>query len=400
MTSTETEKAVNFRPTGNAGLMLGILGMIGACALIFGGGADAKTMLHSYLFGWSLFLALALGCLGVTLLHHVTRGSWSLSILRLCEAGGGAGAFTLLAIAFLPIIAKMDVVYKKWMKFDPADTIIANKEAWLNQNAFILRFALYFLFWIGIAYFMRRSSVRQDESQDINEQHRRTNWGAPGLVLYVVSITLASTDFFMSLDPHWFSTMFGPLYMIVGANMAIALMTAVVCFNAAKAPYNTIMSKDVSRDLGNLTFAFTMLWIYFTLSQFIIIWSGNLPEFISFYDKRQHSSQFLLFLGSANVILGWFIPWMTLLAPRTKANFRLLGIVAISIFFLRFIDIYWNIMPFMRGGEVLPTYTDLVALVAIGGLWLGAFGLASAKAKLIPAHDTRLEEALSHVHAH
>jgi hypothetical protein len=91
---------------------------------------------------------------------------------------------------------------------------------------------------------------------------------------------------------------------------------------------------------------------------------------------------------------------MTLLAPRTKANFRLLGTVAISIFFLRFIDIYWNIMPFMRGGEVLPTYTDLVALVAIGGLWLGAFGLASAKAKLIPAHDTRLEEALSHVHAH
>ena len=400
MSVATAEQKVSFRGAGNAGFIVGLLGTAGAMALMFGGDkALGKTMTHSWVFAWGVFMALVLGCFGLTLLHHTVRGSWGQAVIRIFEAGGGALALFVMALLFLPIAANFGVPYGKWWPMPVDDKYVVHKEVWLNPLGFGVRFAIYFLIWIGLAWGLRKSSLRQDANGDINEQQRRTNWSAPALVIYVLTITLASTDWFMSMDPHWFSTIYGPLYMIVGANLALGLATAIVCVNAKKSPYNEVVSGNLTKDLGNLCFAFTMLWIYFSLSQFLIIWSGNLPEFTSFFYKRQYDSQFLLILGAVNVVFGWFVPWMALLAPRTKKSLQLLLFVSSGIVLMRLIDLYWNIMPFMRKGDVLPFWTDAVALVAVGGFWLWAFGKTSAQADLLPQHDMRLQEALRHEHA-
>ncbi|MBL8059207.1 MAG: hypothetical protein JNK63_00660 [Chthonomonas sp.] len=393
------EKA-KFGHLGNLGLLMGVLFGGTALALMFGGDkAMGAEMVRSWTWAWGVFMALTLGSLGMALLSYITRGAWSQSVLRLFEAGGGAKTLFIMALLFLPVAANFGVPYYKWFPLQVHDEYMVTKAQWLNPQGFGIRFGIYFLIWMYLAARLRKSSLRQDESREIREQHFRTNLASPGMVVFILSVTLAATDWFMSMDPHWFSTMYGPLFIIVSANMALALATFIVCRNAKKEPYNQIVSEDLTKDLGNLNFMMTMLWIYFSLSQFIIIWSGNLPEFTSFYYKRQVESQFLLILGAVNVVFGWLIPWTALLAPRTKRNLSLLAFTAAAIFLMRFIDLYWTIMPFMRGGQVLPIWTDLLAILSIGSFWMWMFGKTTTEAELLPAHDTRLQEALHHEHA-
>ena len=388
-----------FGPLGNMGLLLGLIFGAAGLAVMFGDKTLGPEMVRSWTWAWGSFIALTLGCLGMTLLSHVTRGNWSQSVLRIFEAGGGVKALLLMVILFLPIAANFGVPYAKWYPLQAHDEYMVTKAQWLNPTGFAIRFFIYFVLWIFLAGKLRASSLRQDESREIKEQHFRTNLASPGLVFFILSVTLASTDWFMSMDPHWFSTMYGPIYIVVAANMALGLATLLVCLNAKKYPYNQIVSEDLTRDLGNMNFMMTMLWIYFVLSQFIIIWSGNLAEFTSFYYKRQVESQFLLFLGAFNILFGWLVPWTALIAPRTKKHLSLLAWTAGGIFVMRFVDMYWTIMPFMRGGLVLPSWTDLLAVLGIGGLWLWAFGKTTTETELLPAHDTRLQEALHHEHA-
>lgn len=396
---TAPAKPLSFKALGNAGFLVGLLGGATLIGVALSDKMALKNVIHSWTFAWAFVMALALGCFGFTLLHHTVRGSWGAAVIRLFEAGGGALALFVMALLFIPIAMNLTIPYDKWVNIPAGDTMVLHKEVWLNPLGFGVRFCIYFAIWIGLAWGLRKSSMRQDANGDINEQHRRTNWSAIGLVIFVLSVTLAATDWFMSMDPHWFSTIFGPLYMIVGANMALALCTAIVCLNRERAPYRDVVSKDLTRDLGNLCFAFTMLWIYFSLSQFLIIWSGNLPEFTSFYYRRQYESTFLLGLGAANVIFGWFIPWLALLAPRTKAGPKLLITVCLGIVGMRVIDIYWTVMPFMRKGDALPVWTDGVALLTMLGFWLWAFGKTTEAAPLVPNYDTRLQEALHYEHA-
>lgn len=395
------ESVKNFGKLGNLGLLMGGLLSIASLAVMFGSGKEmGATMVQSWTWAWGVFIALTLGCFGLTLLIHVTRGSWGQAVLRLVEAGGGALALFTMALLFIPVALNFGIPYAKWFPLQTHDEYMVTKSVWLNAPSFGIRFAIYFLIWIVLAWKLRASSIREDSSRDLKEQQMRTNWSAIGLVIFFLTVTLgAATDWFMSMDPHWFSTIFGPLFVIVAANMALGLMTLLVCLNAKKSPYNEIVGGDLTKDLGNLCFMFTMLWIYFSLSQFLIIWSGNLPEFTSFYYKRQYDSQFLLWLGAVNVVCGWFIPWMALLAPRTKRKLSLLAWVAGSIFVMRMIDIYWTVMPFMRGGQVLPSWTDGLALLSVGGIWLWAFGKSTNQTTLLPAHDTRLQEVLHHEHA-
>jgi len=396
--TTSTQPEMNYGRIGSLGFILGLIGLLACLAVMYGGDkAMATNMMHSWMFGWAFWLALTLGCLGFTLLHHVVRGSWGQAVIRIFEAGGGVFALGTIAVLFAPIYLHLDKFYGMWVHPEPGDKIVAAKAVYMTPVAFLGRFIVFFAIWMAFAAVLRRSILRQDKTGDLNQQHFRTNLSAPGLVLYVITLTLATTDWFMSMDAHWMSTMFGPLYMIVCANLAIGFAAAVVCFNSNKAPYNAIMSKDLTRDFGNVTFMFVMLWVYFMLSQFIIIWHGNLPEYTSYYYKRQYESGFLLALGAINIVFGWFVPWMTLLSPKIKTLPKAVGQVAVFIFLMRIIDVYWNIMPFLRGGYVYPMWTDLVAFITIGGWWLFAFGKTASQASILPEHDTRLQEAIAHV---
>lgn len=383
---------MNFARLGNTGTILGILGLA-ACAVCF---AVAKeTFYSSYLFAYMFWISLTLGCLGLAKLHHTVRGSWGLAVLRLFEAGASPMMFVIFAILFAPILYGMGDIYHHWMHPEAGDMVLAHKAAYLNQKAFILRGIGYFVVWIGFASFFRSSSRKQDETKDASLGALRSSVGAGSLIAFVLTLTFAITDWVMSLDPHWYSTIYGFLFVVYSALAALSLVTFIVTRYANAEPYSRVVTPALQKDLGNLMFMFTMLWGYMTLSQFLIIWSGNLPELTPYFATRNMAGWNIL--GAFNVFTAFFVPWLTLLSPRVKRNTNSLMWVAVLVFLMRIPDWYWVIIPFFRHTFA---WTDAVTFVALGAVWFAIFGREAAQVALLPSHDERLVEAKRNLEAH
>lgn len=381
---------VNYGPMGNASVLVGFLGAIAMGAGIFSG----KEGKHAYMFGFTCFAAMVIGCLGLTLLHHICRGSWSLSVLRIFEAGGGPVAVGSLAIAFIPIWLMRNDFYHHWIHPEhPFSHWV--KRAYFTETSWTIRAVMFLGIWFAISLAMRNSTRRQDKSGAINEQHFRTNYGVFSLILFILTVTFAITDWVMSMDPHWTSSIYGVWFVISGALMALTFATALVCINRNKAPYTEIMSHHLTKDLGNMCFTLTMLWAYFTLSQWLIIWSGNLPEFTSYYVTRNFKEQGFLILGGLNVIIGFFICWFGFLSPRVKRKPRMLITFCIIACIVRFFDLYYNVMPFMRTSF---SFWDPIALAGFAAIWLAIFGKQSTGAAILPEYDNRLQEIAHNAH--
>jgi hypothetical protein len=385
------------------GMMAGLLGLVLLVVLVVAM-VNPATRLHTleaYLFALIFWVCVPLGCLGWTLMHHTVRGRWGLSVLRLFEAGGGPLAMLAMAALFIPVILAVAMgggLLYEWT--DAAlvarDHVLHHKAPYLNQPFFIIRFVLYFAIWAGFAAFLRSSTLRQESSNDVREQHRRTNWSAPGLVAFVLTVTFAFTDWVMSLQPHWFSTIYGAWFVVGQGLMALSLVTWILAANAHKEPYRRIVSPNLTRDLGNLLLAFTMLWAYTSLSQYLIIWSGNMPEFNEYYVRRSLGGW--NFIGLTLIVGQFFIPFMLLLSPKTKRIPASLAKVAAWIFFMRLIDMYNTVVPAFhdRNSPLQLGWQEPVALVAIGAIWLAAFAAQIKKAPLLPTHDPRLFEEPHH----
>jgi len=369
------------------GFLIGILGLA-ACGYAYT--TNPETVLQSYLFGFIFWITVTLGMFGLTLLIHSIRGSWGMSVIRLYEAGGGPASFVTMAILFIPLAIGMSSLYANWI--DPVPGAHFN-HTWLTQSGFLIRTAIYFLFWILISAILYRSARTQDRTQDPSEAIKRTNLSSPMIVAFVVSVTLCMTDWVMSLAAPWTSTIFGVWFVVSGGLAGLCFGAAVVMGNAKKEPYAGIVTPNLVKDLGNLIMAFTMLWAYMTLSQYIIIYSGNLPELVSYYINRQNGG--FNALGGLVVVFSFFVPFVILLAPRTKRLPRLLFMVACWLLLMRVLDIYWNVIPAFpnRGGSVTPEWTDFAALFGIGGIWLGVFSLQVRRSLLLPQYDERLEIA-------
>lgn len=369
-----------------------ILGILGLAALGYGYTTMPAETLQSYLFGFIFWMVVTLGFFGLTLFHHTIRGSWGTAVIRIFESGGGPIGFLLMGLFFVPIVMNMPTLYSAWMapNHNPA---LHFKASYLNQNAWIIRSVIYFVLWIAISAFLRKSELGQDRTDDPNEASKRTNLSAPMLVFFVISCTLAFTDWVMSLQPTWTSTMYGVWFVVSSALAGVCLGAILVMGNAQKKPYSEIVTPNLVKDFGNLIVAFTMFWAYVTLSQFLIIYSGNLPELVTYYVNRRNGG--FNELGAIIVIFSFFVPFTILLAPRTKRIARNLLWVAVWLFFMRVLDMYWNVIPAFadRGEMVTPKWTDLAAFVGIGGIWFGVMTAQLRRIPLLPKYDTRLREA-------
>jgi len=385
-------KAIGLDKIGSVGLILGIVGLV---ALGFGFSQNMTEGLQAYIFGYSFWLILSIGALGVTTLHHTVRGAWGLSILRLLEAASGAIMWLFLAVGFIPIAANLGAVYK-WV--DPAymaeSASLERKMFFLNPQGFFTRLVVYLLIYGIYAYFMRKSSVLQDANNDNRLAQTRTNWSAPYLAIFGLTTTLLSTDIWMSLNPHWFSHIFGAIFIVSGALMTFALCNMIVMRNADKSPYADVMNKGLSKDLGNFMFMFTCVWAYFSFSQYVIIYSGNLPEFTSFFVDRR-SPQWGM-VGLCLMFFSFLATFIVLLSPKVKATPKYLFWVAVWIFFWRVVDVYWVVMPFMRNEGFHVSPYDLCAWAGVGGFWMFIFSKVTQQASLLPTHDPRLVEAYEH----
>ncbi len=375
-----------------------IAGVVGLAATGAGFAMDHHHFYQAYLIAYVFWASVALGSLGLMMLHHLSRGAWGLVIRRQLEAASATIPF--LAVAFIPIALGMSDLYH-WTDTAAvaADPILSMKAPYLNREFFLLRNVFYFLVWGVLAWRIRALSAEQDRTGDAKLFTRLQGWSAIGFLLLALTMTFASVDWVMSLDPHWFSSLYG-LWFFAGTGLSALTFTILVAnWLAEREPMNKVFVRSHFHDYGKLLFAFTMLWAYLSFSQMLLIWSGNLPEEITFYLPRMRGAWTA---ASVFLLLGHFIlPFLILLSASLKQRRKRLMKVAAWLLCMRWFDIYWNVVPTLQAhhGEFHPfagIWIDLAAVIGLGGVWIWIFWGLLAKRPLLPVNDPYLAETLGY----
>lgn len=373
------------------------VGVAALAAGVVGFTQSRELFWQGYLLGWVFCAAFTLGCFALMLLHNMIRGNWSLSILRIVEAGGGPGALLFTLALYAPVLLFGLHDLYPWAHIQ-GDHLIEAKRWWLNTPFFVARTVAYFLIWIAFAGALRRSSLEQDRTGDARLVDRRASIAAPGLVVFVITLTLAVTDWVMSLDPHWWSTIYGIWFLVCCGLSGMSLATLVVLLLSHRKPFSDIVTPGLSRDYGNVLLALTLFWAYISVSQFLIIYSGNLPEETRYFLRRMSGGWHAV--GTFLVIFQFFGPFLLLLSGRTKRTYGYLIGVAVWMVFMRMVDMLWTIIPFFGPHELATrvstpaqplSWVHVAMMAGMGGIWLCFFFWQWLAAPVVPRHFAHVE---------
>lgn len=371
-----------------AALIAGVCGL-GVC--VAAGFVTPTQFFRSYLVAYLFWLGIAIGCLAILMIHHITGGAWGAVIRRILESG--TRTLPLLALLFLPVAVGLPYLYE-WSRPDIVahDAILQQKSVYLNVPFFLARAVLYFAVWLTIVRYLNRWSLEQDGTRDPGPARRLELLSRGGLLVVGLTMTFASVDWMMSLEPHWFSTIYGILVMggqVVTA-MAFVIPMAAVLADTPNGPLARVIAAEQFHDLGKLLMAFIMLWAYFMLSQFLIVWAGNLPDEIPWYIHRaQGGWQWIALM----LVLGYFVvPFLILLSRDVKRRPRLLARVAIAIIVAQVLDLFWMVTPAFHPEGISVHWMDPVMLIGVGGIWLWAFVRQLKGRSLVAIHDPSFPE--------
>ncbi len=370
---------------------VGVVALGGTAAY---GAAHPDQFFRSYLLAFVFWNGLAVGSLAVLMLQYLTGGAWGIAIRRELEAA--TRTLPLTAVAFLPIAFGMHRLYE-WTHADAVakDELLQKKAAYLNMPFFLARTAFAFAVWMLLAYFLNRWSREQDTHADHQAIDRKLQLlSGGGLVAYALTTTFTSVDWVMSLEPHWYSTMYGVIFMVSQGLGALALVTFAVVRLSHRKPVAEFLGGRHLHDLGKMMFAFTMIWAYVNFSQYLIVWSGNLPEEIAWYLARFRGGWG--WVGAAVLLLHFVLPFLLLLSRRANRDPRTLSLAAGLLVAMRFVDVAWLVLPAFSKGHFQIHPTDLTLPIGLGGLWLGLFARNLVARPLVPVNDPGFEEALAH----
>ena len=368
--------------------------LIGLVLCAIGWARTPDQFFHSYLVAFLFVLGLSLGSLGLLMLQHLTGGHWGIVIRRPLESA--TRALPLVVVLFLPIFWGMKYLYSAWLTAPSSGegALSEFQRSYLTTNKFITRAVIYFAIWMLLVFVFNRWSKEQDMNQEDRGLRRRLKMAAgPGIILYVFVMTFAAIDWVMSLSPHWASTIYGFLFVIGQLISSMSLMIAVVVLLSKTEPMAGLIQERHLHDLGKLLLAFVMLWAYFGFSQLLIIWSGNLPEEITFYRSRLYGGWGVV--AVIVLVFHFFVPFFLLLSRDVKRNARLLPKIAIWLIAMRFVDLFWLTRPEFTA-NALPNWLDLAAPLAVVGLWVFFFAFNLKQLPLLPLGDPKLEEAIAH----
>jgi hypothetical protein len=360
-----------------------IAGGIGAMVSLLGLFLDATQFLQSYLMTYMLLLGATLGCLAVGMIHQLSGGAWGVVTRRIF--GAAARVLPILTAMYLPIAVGLPRLYE-WT----GDEALQGKRLYLNTPFFLLRAAFYFIVWNAISYFLNRWSLEQDRNPDPRIARNMQLLSGGGLLLYGLTMTFASFDWLMSLDPQWYSTIYGVLVMGGQGLTALAFLIIALAWLGRRPPLNTIVVPAHFHDLGNLMLAFVMLWAYFSFSQYLIIYSGNLPEEITWYTRRLHTGW--RFIGLSLVVFHFAVPFLILLSRAVKRNPEWLVRVAMGVVAVRLIDLFWLIAPEFHRDGFAVSWLDVALPFSLGAIWLGCFIWQLRGRAIVPVHDPQFRE--------
>ncbi|HUR22189.1 MAG TPA: hypothetical protein VMZ90_15340 [Vicinamibacterales bacterium] len=375
----------------NRGVMFGAIGIAATVLGFFL--ADRSQFFQSYLVAYLFWLGISLGSLLLLMVQYLSGGAWGLVARRIFESG--ARTLPLMAILFLPIAFNLQTLFA-WARPEAmADEVIQSKAAYLNPQFFYIRAVIYFLIWIALTTILTRWSKAQDESAPVppGPMDRRFRvLSGPGLVVTILAITFMSVDWVMSLDPHFYSTIFGIL-TLGGAGLSTLAFTILVLQGLSHTtPMSQVATTERFHDFGKLMLAFVMLWAYFNVSQLLIIWSANLPEEIPWYIERLRGPWMP---WSWLVLLGHFVlPFVLLLSRDIKRQSSILAKVAYFVLLMRLVDFIWTVGPVFRPHTTFH-WLDFTIVVAFAAPWLFVFYRNLGDRSLVPANDPFFKEAVA-----
>ncbi len=376
-----------------------IAGVAGLALTAIGYFVAPDQFFRSYLMGFLYWFGIALGSMAILMIHHIAGGAWGAVIRRVLESA--IGTIPLLALLFVPIALGVHHLFE-WSHADVVakDAVLQSKSAYLNVPFFLIRAVFYFAVWIAIATLFRRWSVEQDQSGDPRITVRMEMLSRGGLVLYGLTVTFAAVDWVMSLEPHWFSTVYGLLVMAGQGLAAFAFSIALAVLLSRQESVARYFGPSQFHDLGNLMLAFTMIWAYLSFSQLLIIWSGNLPEETTWYLTRSQGGWRAV--GYALLFLHFAVPFAVLLSRRLKRTASKLVVVALWMLAMRFVDLHWLVQPSFSPQSALPHWLDFTAVVGIGGLWIWFFVGRLVVNPVVPLRDPSLPDPdeVEHGHEH
>lgn len=388
-------------------LALGV-GGLGLVIWAVGTYLNPEQGLRSWLLGFIFWGGIGLGSLGVLMLQYLTGGAWGLVIRRILEAA--TRTLPLIILLFIPIA--LGVWYGKfyeWTHLPITDHVMEQRGIFMTPWAWILRSVIYFAIWGVMVRFLNNWSAKQDKTETVEESRllleKASRFSGPTMVIYCLVVTFATVDWMLSLDAHWFSTMWGLLFVAGWALSCFCFAVAITAFLSDKAPMDRVIGKRHFHDLGKLMLALTMVWAYFNFSQFLIIWSGNLPEETGWLLTRMKGGWG--YVGIGLIAFHFAFPFLVLLQQDFKRRARWLAMLAIFILVMRLVDMFYLIGPSNRvmpggieQGALYVSWMDIVAPIAVGGIWLWWFFGELLKRPLVPAKDPYFDEAIEHGRGH
>ncbi|MFA6233103.1 MAG: hypothetical protein WC824_02790 [Bacteroidota bacterium] len=350
---------------------------------------DMHRFLYDYLTAFVFWGGIGVTSVFFSMLQFLTRSGWSTAVRRIPEIAGG---FTLLlAVLLLPIVFGVGDLYHHWVHPEPGDVILAGKQAWLNVPFFITRLFVYVGIWVLMYFVIVGNSYRQDKRSDITPTRRNWMLSAPITIFYGVTITFAAFDLLMSLNPHWFSTIFGVYYFAASLIGTLAVIT-IIAVSLRKAGLLTDwLTSDRMHDLGKLMFAFNVFWAYIAFSQYILIWYADLPEETIFFTQRFENGWGIV--SGLLLLIHFIVPFIILLSEDAKRNLNTLLAGAVILFVAHLLDMFWLVMPNYSPDSVTIGWMEFAPVIALGGIFMLSTAWQFRRHHAVPINDPFLPES-------
>ncbi|MCB1198319.1 MAG: hypothetical protein KDK51_08085 [Deltaproteobacteria bacterium] len=369
------------------GLTLGIIGLV---LSIVGAVIERDQFYFSFLVAGLFWMSILLGALFYTMVHHLVGARWSIVVRRVSETM--ANAIPYVGIAFLIILfLGLESLYH-WTHNNPVDHLLAHKRPYLNVPFFMVRAVLFIGIWSFLGHYLYKHSIAGDQKYEVSDNSKLYKISAPGLIVFAMAITFAAFDWIMTLDHHWYSTIFG-VYFFAGCAMSFfAFMILVFRSLQNSGHLKNIVTVEHFHDLGKLMFAFTCFWTFTAFSQYMLIWYGNIPEETVWYSHRWVGTwkNWSLFLA-----IGHFpIPFVLLMSRLAKRNIKFLVIMAIWLLGMQWVDLYWLVMPNFHHHGIHISWIDFAAWIMVSGFTIHFITRKLKKNALVPIKDPFLQNSI------
>ncbi len=375
-----------------------IAALIGIVICIVGYMSNSEQFNFAYLIAFTFWVSLALGALFFTMLQHLTTATWSITVRRISESI--TVTLPWLFILFIPVFLGLDDLYL-WTHADAAsDPLLLPKLGFLNVTFFTIRTTIYFTIWSALAIMLRRTSLAQDRGDSEKYAAKMRTISAGGMVIYALTVSAAGFDWLMSLDPHWYSTIFGVYYFAGGFVGSLAMITGIALLLRYKGILKNEITPEHYHDLGKLMFGFIIFWAYIAFSQYLLQWYGNIPEETIWYLHRWDGVDGTTEWKSVSLILlfgHFFLPFVILIFRNVKRNFVMMSIMSIWILVIHWIDIYWLVAPTIYHHAPHISWIDIGPTLAIGGIFGWIFWRNLTAEPIVPIGDSRLENSIKFV---